>query len=225
MGTGGFVNDANTFSFATVYPGGFTPRFIGVVDQAYGTLGFKGKADSGFTYDISASLSRNSLDLSMTNSLSASFGPQSQTSFKFGKLIQGETVLNADFTYPLEVGFDSPITLSAGGEYRRERYEKTVGDLQSYAAGPFASQVLYNLVTPAVGATPAVYTAAGTTVTQSPAARRRPVSTCPRTSCRAPESSRSRATTRSPFGPSCRRTSSACSYPRAGGIGRCRGRS
>jgi iron complex outermembrane recepter protein len=168
--TGGFVNDTNTFSFASIYPGGFTPRFIGVVDQVYGTLGFKGKTDSGFTYDLSGSLSRNSLDLSMTNSLSASFGPQSQTSFKFGKLIQGEVNLNADFTYPLEAGFESPITLSAGLEYRRERYEKTVGDLQSYAAGPYASQVLYNLVTPAVGATPAVYAPAGITATQSPAA-------------------------------------------------------
>ena len=167
---GAFVNDTNTFSFATLYPGGFTPRFIGKVDQAYGTVGFKGKTDSGFTYDLSATLARNSLDLSMTGSLSASFGPQSQTSFQFGKLIQSEQTFNADFTYPLEVGFDSPITLSAGAEYRRERYEKTVGDLQSYAAGPFASQVLYNLVTPAVGATPAVYTAAGTTATQSPAA-------------------------------------------------------
>jgi iron complex outermembrane recepter protein len=168
--TGGFVNDANTFSFTSVYPGGFTPRFLGKVDQAYGTVGFKGKADSGFTYDLSGSLSRNSLDLSMTNSLSASFGPQSQTSFKFGKLIQSEVTLNADFTYPLEVGFDSPITLSGGAEYRRERYEKTVGDLQSYAAGPYASQTLYNLVTPTAGATPAVYAPAGITATQSPAA-------------------------------------------------------
>lgn len=168
--TGGFVNDTNTFSFASIYPGGFTPRFIGKVDQAYGTLGFKGKMDSGFTYDLSGSLSRNSLDLSMTNSLSASFGPASQTSFQFGKLIQSEINLNADFTYPIEVGFDSPITLSAGAEYRRERYEKTTGDPQSYAAGPYASQVLYNLVTPAVGATPAVYAPAGITATQSPAA-------------------------------------------------------
>ncbi len=168
--TGGFVNDANTFSFTTVYPGGFTPRFIGKVDQAYGTLGFKGKADSGFTYDLSGSLSRNSLDLSMTNSLSASYGPASQTSFKFGKLIQSEITLNADFTYPLEVGFASPVTLSAGAEYRRERYEKTTGDVQSYGAGPYASQVLYNLVTPAAGATPAVYAPAGITATQSPAA-------------------------------------------------------
>lgn len=176
------VNNGATFSFASIYPGGFTPRFIGKVDQAYGTLGFKGKADSGFTYDISGTLSRNSLDLSMTNSLSASYGPQSQTSFQFGKLIQSEITLNADFTYPLEVGFDSPITLSGGGEYRRERYEKTTGDLQSYGAGPFASQPLYDQITPGVYQRTIVRDAAGVpvldvngnvqpvTATQSPAA-------------------------------------------------------
>jgi iron complex outermembrane receptor protein len=149
-GVPGFVFDTNTFSFTSIYPGGFTPRFIGKVDQAYGTLGFKGKTDSGFTYDLSGSLSRNSLDLSMTNSLSASYGPQSQTSFQFGKLIQSEITLNADFTYPLEVGFASPVTLSAGAEYRRERYEKTTGDVQSYGAGPYASQALYTQVSPGV---------------------------------------------------------------------------
>ncbi len=172
--TGGFVNDANTFSFGTVYPGGFTPRFIGKVDQAYGTVGFKGKVDSGFTYDLSATFGRNQLDLSMNGSLSATFGPQSQTSFQFGKLIQSEQVLNADFTYPLEVGFDSPITFSGGAEYRRERYEKTVGDLQSYAAGPYASQPLYNLVSPGVYTPTLVTNANGQIVqdvrTQSPAA-------------------------------------------------------
>lgn len=188
--TGGFVsaastqfplNNGATFSFASLYPGGFTPRFIGKVDQIYGTLGFKGKADSGFTYDLSGTLSRNSLDLSMTNSLSASYGPQSQTSFKFGKLIQSEITLNADFTYPLEVGFASPIVLSAGSEYRRERYEKTTGDLQSYGAGPFASQPLYDQIAPGVYQRTIVRDAAGApvllngavqpvTATQSPAA-------------------------------------------------------
>ena len=166
---GGFVNDANTFSFTSIYPGGFTPRFIGKVDQAYGTVGFKGKTDTNFTYDLSATFARNSLDLSMTNSLSASFGRASQTSFQFGKLIQSEQTLNLDLTYPLNVGFASPITLSAGAEYRRERYEKTAGDLQSYAAGPYASQVLYNLVPAGEGGQP-TYVATGTTATQSPAA-------------------------------------------------------
>jgi iron complex outermembrane recepter protein len=165
---GGFVfsnlaNTQQTFSFSSIYPGGFTPRFIGEVDQQYGTVGFKGKVESGFTYDLSATFGRNSLDLSMTNSLSASFGPQSQTEFEFGKLIQSEQTLNADFTYPLEVGFASPITLSAGAEYRRETYKKTVGDLQSYAAGPFASQTLYRETAPGVYVL-------NSTVNQSPAA-------------------------------------------------------
>ncbi len=153
---GGFVQDANTYNFTSVYPAGFTPRFLGVVDQYYGTLGFKGKADSGLTYDISATAARNSLDLSMNSSLNASFGPQSQTAFRFGELIQREVVLNADFTYPLEAGFASPITLSGGLEYRREQYEATPGELQSYAAGPFAQQRLYTETAPGSG----VYTCA-----------------------------------------------------------------
>ena len=153
---GGFVQDANIFNFSSVYPAGFTPRFIGVVDEYYGTLGFKGKADSGFTYDVSATAARNSLDLSMRNSLSATFGPQSQTKFRFGELIQREVVLNADFTYPLEAGFASPITLSAGAEYRREQYEATPGELQSYSAGPYAVQRLYLETAPGSG----VYTCA-----------------------------------------------------------------
>jgi iron complex outermembrane recepter protein len=167
---GGFVNDTNTFNLVSIYPGGFTPRFIGVVDQAFGTVGIKGKSDSGLTYDLSATYARNSLDLSMTGSVSPSFGPATQTSFNFGKLIQKEQNVNLDLTYPLEVGFASPVTLSGGAEYRREEYTKTVGDLQSYGAGPFARQPLYNLIAPGVFA-PAL-NAAGTQIvaTQSPAA-------------------------------------------------------
>jgi len=147
---GGFVRDSNTFSFTSIYPAGFTPRFQGVVDQAYGTLGTKGVADSGLTYDLSATLAENSLDLAMTQSLNASYGPLSQTSFHFGKLTQREAVLNLDLTYPLEVGFASPITFSGGAEYRREEYEQGAGDEQSYGVGPYASQALYRLVAPGV---------------------------------------------------------------------------
>ena len=160
---GGFVKDANTFSFASIYPAGFTPRFLGEIDQRYGTLGFKGSTDGGLTYDLSGTLSRNSLDLSMNNSLSPSFGPQSQTEFEFGKLIQREFDANLDLTYPVEVGFASPITLSGGAEYRREQYEATAGDAQSYGAGPYAAQNLYSQIFPGV------YAANGT-ANQSPGA-------------------------------------------------------
>jgi iron complex outermembrane receptor protein len=148
--TGGFVKDGNVFNFSTLYPAGFTPRFIGRTKEATGTIGVKGTSGSNFTYDISGTLARNSLTLSMTNSLNQSFGPQSQTSFKFGSLIQTELNANIDLTYAVDAGLASPITFSAGAEYRREKYETTQGDLQSYAAGPFASQALYVQTAPGV---------------------------------------------------------------------------
>lgn len=167
--TGGFVKNSNTFSFTSIYPAGFTPRFQGVVEQFYGTAGVRGRADNGLTYDLSGTVAKNSLDLAMTKSLNASFGPTSQTEFQFGKLIQRETNLNLDLTYPIEVGFASPITLSGGGEYRHEEYEATAGDLQSYAAGPYAVQPLYVQVSPGVY-TRSIVNGSPETASQSPGA-------------------------------------------------------
>lgn len=168
--TGGFVKDGNVFNFTSVYPAGFTPRFQGEVEQFYGTMGVRGKADSGLTYDLSATVAKNSLDLAMTHSLNASFGPSSQTEFKFGKLIQRETNLNLDLTYPLEVGFASPVTLSGGAEFRHEEYEATAGDPQSYAAGPYAVQPLYVQVSPGVYTRSLTSSGAPETASQSPGA-------------------------------------------------------
>ena len=163
---GGYVLDTNIFNLSSIYPAGFTPRFVGVTDQAFGTVGFKGKTESGFTYDLSASLSRNSLDLSMYNSISPSYGKASQTSFEFGKLIQKEFNANLDVTYEVDGGFASPITVSGGAEFRRESYTATEGDPQSYGAGPYA--LAHPLFTDNGDGT---YTATGTfTATESPAA-------------------------------------------------------
>ncbi len=163
---GSFVKDGNVFNFSTLYPAGFTPRFIGVNKEAFGTVGFKGETEGGFRYDLSGSLSKNSLTLSMTDSLNQSFGPLSQTEFEFGSLIQKELNVNLDLSYPIEAGLASPITLSAGAEFRRETYQATEGDLQSYAAGPYASQDLYVQTSPGVYARDTVTP----TVTFNPAA-------------------------------------------------------
>jgi iron complex outermembrane receptor protein len=163
---GGFVKDTNTFQFKSLYPAGFTPRFLGVATEEYGTVGLKGEIGSGLTYDLSGSISENSLDLSMTNSLNASYGPQTQTSFKFGQLIQKEQDLNLDLSYPLAVsGLPNPVTISGGAEWRKETYTQTAGDPQSYGVGPYAvAQNLYSLVSPGV------YAPAGTTNALSPGA-------------------------------------------------------
>jgi iron complex outermembrane receptor protein len=140
---GGFVADnlahtAQTYRFTSLYPAGFTPRFIGVSEEIFGAAGLKGKFDSGLTYDISGSLSRNTLTLSMNHSLSPTYGPQTQTSFTFGQLIQKEGNINVDLTYPVEIGLATPLNLAGGFEYRHENYTQTAGDAQSYGAGPYA---------------------------------------------------------------------------------------
>ncbi|MBS0365251.1 MAG: TonB-dependent receptor [Proteobacteria bacterium] len=162
----GYVQDNNTFLLSSIYPAGFTPRFVGKTKQAYGTLGYKGSTESGLNYDLSTSQSRNALDLSMYSSISPSFGSASQTSFRFGQLIQKESDFNLDLTYNINAGLASPLTLSGGAEFRHESYEATAGDFQSYAAGPYASpHPLY------VQTSPGVYAPTGTfTATEDPAA-------------------------------------------------------
>lgn len=149
--TGGYVKDNNTFLLSSIYPAGFTPRFVGKSDQTYGTLGYKGKSNGGLGYDLSVSSSRNAIDLSMYSSTSPSFGGASQTSFEFGKTIQKESDANLDLTYALDAGMASPLTLSGGAEYRKEEYTATAGDLQSYGSGPYAApHPLYSETSPGV---------------------------------------------------------------------------
>lgn len=147
---GAFVLDSNTFFLNSIYPAGFTPRFVGVTDQAFVATGVKGSFESGFRWDLSASLARNRLDLSMYNSISPSYGPISQTSFEFGKQIQKEVNLNLDVAYELQAGLASPITLSGGAEFRRETYKTTPGDEQSFGVGPWANQAIYEEIAPGV---------------------------------------------------------------------------
>ena len=162
---GGFVQDSNTFLFSSIYPAGFTPRFVGVTKEWWGTAGWKGALDGGLTWDLSGTLAKNTLALSMSQSLNASYGPESQTSFQFGTLSQKEANANLDLTYPVNLGLFSPVTLAWGGEYRKETYGQSAGDVQSYAAGPYAApQSIY------VQDSPGVYTFVSTIAGRSPGA-------------------------------------------------------
>ncbi|HEY0800905.1 MAG TPA: TonB-dependent receptor plug domain-containing protein, partial [Steroidobacteraceae bacterium] len=63
--TGGYINDANTFNFNSVYPAGFTPRFFGVTQQFFAAAGYKGTNRWGIKYDVSGTTAQNSLALSL----------------------------------------------------------------------------------------------------------------------------------------------------------------
>ena len=61
----GSCRTANTFLFTSIYPAGFTPRFIGVTKERWGGAGWKGELGGGLTWDLSGTLAKNTLALSM----------------------------------------------------------------------------------------------------------------------------------------------------------------
>jgi iron complex outermembrane receptor protein len=135
------LNNPNCFSFNERFPGGFTPRFGGSVTDSSIAGGLRGAIDykqSELTYDISMVMGKNDIDYKLRNSVNASLGADSPVSFKLGSQIQTDRVFNADFTYPIDVGFESEINIAFGYQNHFEQFEIVAGDKSSYETGSFS---------------------------------------------------------------------------------------
>jgi iron complex outermembrane receptor protein len=131
--------DPNCWAFNEMMPGGFTPKFGGTVVDASIVMGTKGEMKNGIFYDISGSLGRNEVEFALKNSINPSMGPNTPTSFNPGKYIQIEKNFNVDLSEPVTVqGWDEPINVAGGLEYRNETFEIQAGDPASYEIGPLA---------------------------------------------------------------------------------------
>ncbi|WP_460803994.1 TonB-dependent receptor plug domain-containing protein [Microbulbifer agarilyticus] len=128
------------FSFQEMFPGGFTPRFGGDVTDLSGLAGVRGELDNGWAYDVSALLGYNDVDFFIYNTVNASLGPQSPTSFNPGAYTQLEKNFNIDLIKGFEVGLASELSVATGFEWRDETFEITTGDQASYEIGPLAAQ-------------------------------------------------------------------------------------
>lgn len=133
-------SSAECFSFQEMFPGGFTPRFGGDVTDLAGVAGVRGELDNGWGYDVSASLGYNDVDFFIYNTVNASLGPQTPTSFNPGDYTQLEKNFNIDLVKGYEVGLASELNVATGLEWRDETFEITVGDPASYEIGPLAAQ-------------------------------------------------------------------------------------
>ncbi len=130
------LNDANLFTFRELFPGGFTPRF-GANTTDYAILGgLKGTASSLLSWDFSASLGRHEADFFIFNTVNASLGANTPTTFDPGAYIQTDTNFNFDVTYP----FSDQFFFAAGAEYRIENFEIVLGQAESFQIGPLAGQ-------------------------------------------------------------------------------------
>ncbi len=131
---------ANCFSFFSRFPGGFTPRFGGAVTDKSVTGGFRGLMDNGLSYDFSVGFGENDVAYRLSNTVNASLGPDSPTDFNLGAQTQSETIFNADFSYPVNVGLASDLNVAFGLQYQDETFEISEGDLDSYRVGPYIAQ-------------------------------------------------------------------------------------
>ena len=132
--------DANCFSFVELFPGGFVPRFGGDSTDESLVVGVRGELNNGLTYDVSATYGENEAGFFINNTINASLGPNTPTSFNPGTYIQTDTNFNIDLTYALPVeGFASDLNIAGGFEYREENFEIIQGDAASFEIGPLAA--------------------------------------------------------------------------------------
>ena len=129
---------------ASLYPSGFTPFFSAVATDYSGAFGLRGESTLGLTYDVSLSYGSHELRYRLQNTLNPSLGPATPTAFHPGNLVSDETAVNADLTWPVDVGRASPLNVAFGFEYREEGYAIEAGDAASSAIGPFAAPDPFN---------------------------------------------------------------------------------
>jgi iron complex outermembrane recepter protein len=130
------------FSFLEMFPGGFVPRFGGDNRDFSIVGGLRGELEigTGLGYDISGSYGTNKTTFFIRNTINASLGPDTPTSFVPGAYEQIETGFNLDLTYGVPIsGWASDLGLAAGFEWRDEQFDITAGDLASFQLGPLAS--------------------------------------------------------------------------------------
>jgi iron complex outermembrane receptor protein len=128
--------DPNCFSFQEMFPGGFTPQFGGDVTDYSALAGLRGTVGEKFSWDFSAGYGYNRVDFFISNTVNASLGPDTPTSFDPGSYIQDELNVNFDVVYELS----DTITLAGGAEYRDETFEIEEGQIESWDFGPLAAQ-------------------------------------------------------------------------------------
>ena len=128
--------DPNCFSFQELFPGGFTPSFGGDYTDSSLVLGIRGVTDGGIAWDVSASQGENEVDFFIFNTVNASLGPNTPTSFDPGLYNQKELNLNFDLSYAI----NEWANIAGGVEFRDEEFEIGIGQLESYQIGPLATQ-------------------------------------------------------------------------------------
>ncbi|HEY9006212.1 TonB-dependent receptor [Ohtaekwangia sp.] len=108
---------------------GYHPTFEGDLNDYNGTLGVKGKTESGWSHDVSLTVGGNKMLFTVNNTVNQSLGANSPISFKPGGFGFNHIVGNADFSKEITERF----YVALGSEFRSENYQLIAGDTASYS--------------------------------------------------------------------------------------------
>jgi iron complex outermembrane receptor protein len=139
---GNFRRAMDATNWPQIYPLGFLPLIEPRVKDTALTGGLRGELAKWF-YDVSAGFGRNKFDFFVTDSLNVSLGPTippNQTRFYAGSLADRLYTVNLDVSKGYNLGMAGPVNVAAGVEYRREGYEVTAGEPNSYINGGSRNQ-------------------------------------------------------------------------------------
>jgi len=131
--------DGSIYSPLEKFPGGFTPRFEGEVEDFSAAGGIRGNVTDSTTFDLSARFGSNEIDYRLFNTINPSLAGASPTDFRPGTLTNEETQIQLDMVTEFDVGFAGPLVFSYGASYLDETYDVgQSGQPESYEAGPHA---------------------------------------------------------------------------------------
>lgn len=129
-----------------MYKYGFNPMQESDETDYALTFGAKGEA-KGWTWDVASTYGENEMDYYTTNSMNFSIWNEtgaSPTDFYDGTFRANQWTTTFDASKDFDIGFDEPMTLASGLEYRMSEYGIDPGDPSSYYGSGAASFPGYN---------------------------------------------------------------------------------
>ena len=133
--TGSFLPN-NINSLPEIYPNGFNALRRIYESDYQATGGARGKL-GGWDWDISTTYGRDGARLDAKDTLNATLGPTSPTSFNLSTHVYDQWTNTLDLTRQVNWWLERPLTVSIGAEHRWEKFQIKPGDPASYAIGDY----------------------------------------------------------------------------------------
>lgn len=131
--------DPNCFSFISAFPGGFVPRFGGILTDYSAAFGVRGDLIGDWSFDASAVFGVNDIDFTMRHTINPQLlaklphGQRKEIPINYfpGSYTQTDYTVNFDVTRDMAIG-DLPAHVALGVEHRREKFKVESGDENSW---------------------------------------------------------------------------------------------